>query len=277
MSPAARSSCASDALSKSAVPALAAALPATGISSPRSGARRTAGLRIRIKLAGGASQGPGRSAPVHRDLRHFGGRLRAHHPGPVEFSVPQMYLQEPCQLLYRAHLSAVGRAGHCGVDGGLTARQDGQQEVPGDARSRNRSEPRRSALVAAPTALACHGRNRRSARPARGGPRYQWFLCRLQNTSARQWDTDPSRCDPSFRVLRVNAQTGNMDADLCRAAVVARPQHRGPGRRHARYAVTACGAVPAGPGVSRPAPDLAPPPGALAGASPRRQKRGRGA
>jgi len=128
---------------------------------------------------------------------------------------------------------------------------------------------RRSGLVAAPTALTYHGRNRRSARTPPAAGRATSGSCAVcRNTSARQWDTDPSRCDPSSRVLRVNAQTGNMDADRCRAAVVSRPQHGGPGRRHARYAVTACDAVPAGPGVSRPAPDLTPPPGLWYGAVP---------
>ena len=54
-------------------------------------------------------------------------------------------------------------------------------------------------------------------------PNAETFLCRLQEhlRPAVGHRSQPLR--PSFRVLRVNAQTGNMDADRCRAAVVVRP------------------------------------------------------
>jgi len=65
---------------------------------------------------------------------------------------------------------------------------------------------------------------------------------------------------------RVVVVDDGLATDRCRAAVVARPQHAGPGRRHARNTVTVCDAVPVGPGVSRSAHDLTPPPAPWYGA-----------
>lgn len=64
--------------------------------------------------------------------------------------------------------------------------------------------------------------------PASAGPLYQRSGTVCRNASTRQCDTDRSHCD-LFPVLRVSAQTENMDVERRRAAVVARAQCDGPG------------------------------------------------
>ena len=64
--------------------------------------------------------------------------------------------------------------------------------------------------------------------PASAWPLYQRSGTVCRNASTRQCDTDRSHCD-LFPVLRVSAQTENMDVERRRAVVVARAQCDGPG------------------------------------------------